>query len=263
MLAQIHVPVLEVGGEALGHHAAAVEDDDVVGHLEHQLGVLLDQHDRESLLLEPPDRRHHLGHELRRQALRRLVHQEHARVRHQGPADGEHLLLAAGERARDLAAALADAGEERVDRVDRPPGRASGAAWLPAGHREVLADGEAPEDPAPLRHQRHSLGRDGLGGATGHVPPEDRDAAAPGRQQPDRHAHRGGLAGAVAAEQPEEAALAEPDRHPVQNVAVPVQRVDVVERQRVTRQGRSPGSGGAPPPRCACPRPRPGRSGAR
>ena len=39
----------------------------------------------------------------RREAERRLVEQEHPRLGHQRPPDREHLLLAAGQRAAELA----------------------------------------------------------------------------------------------------------------------------------------------------------------
>ena len=47
------------------------------------------------------------------QAHRRLVEQQQARPRHQRAADGQHLLLAAGQRAALLRDALAQAREER------------------------------------------------------------------------------------------------------------------------------------------------------
>src|SRR5437867_13182119 len=79
VLTQVEAAPRELGGRPLDDHAPAVEDDDVVGDVEHELGVLLHEHDRETLRLQPPDRRHHLGDDLRRQALGRLIHQEHAR----------------------------------------------------------------------------------------------------------------------------------------------------------------------------------------
>ena len=48
----------------------------------------------------------------RREAKRRLIEQQQLRVRHQGAADGEHLLLAAGERAGDLTEPLLQAREQ-------------------------------------------------------------------------------------------------------------------------------------------------------
>ena len=74
---------------------------------------------------------------MRRQPQRRLVEHQQARPGHQRPADRQHLLLAAGQRAGDLAAALGearepleDAGEVGLDlavvaRVARPSSRFS------------------------------------------------------------------------------------------------------------------------------------------
>ena len=70
--------------------------------------------------------------ELGRQAHRRLVQQQQLRPGHQRPADGQHLLLAAGQRAGQPAAHLAAA----PGRARRPrPGRARVSAVPAAGVR--------------------------------------------------------------------------------------------------------------------------------
>jgi len=51
-----------------------------------------------------------------RQAEARLVEHEELRARHQGTAERQHLSLAAGQRVRELRAALLQAGEACVDR---------------------------------------------------------------------------------------------------------------------------------------------------
>src|SRR5262245_45798948 len=53
VLAQVDAALGKLGRRAFDDDAAAVEDDDVVGHVEHQLRVLLDQNDRQALSLEP------------------------------------------------------------------------------------------------------------------------------------------------------------------------------------------------------------------
>ena len=58
--------------------------------------------------------------------------------------------------------------------------------------------------------------------------PNTSTRAAARRQQADHDIHAGRLAGAVAAEQPEQAAFAERERHLLEDVAVPVEGVDVV-----------------------------------
>ena len=59
--------------------------------------VLLDQQHADPLALQPHDRAHHVLHDLRRQALARLVEQHQARGAEQRARDRHHLHLAAGE----------------------------------------------------------------------------------------------------------------------------------------------------------------------
>src|SRR5262245_19887607 len=77
-------------------HAAGVENHDIVRNIENQFRILLDEDDRKPAFLQLADGRHHLGDNLRRQPLRRLIHQQHARIAHERAADREHLLFAAG-----------------------------------------------------------------------------------------------------------------------------------------------------------------------
>src|SRR5438876_514678 len=252
----------DLGRRALEDDAPAVEDDDVVGDVEDQLGVLLHEDDGEPLGLEATDRRHHLGHDLRRQSFRGLVHQQHPGVRHQRAGNREHLLLAARERSGDLVPALAQAWEERRHGVERPQHRQI-TARPASGHREILAHGEAPKDTAALGHERDAVGGDRLRGAPGDGPAVDRHHAVSRRQQAHDDVQRRRLARTVAAEQAEQAALGEPQRHAVEHVAVGVERVDLAQHERVTRQDRSPACAGGRRPHPACPRRPPGRSAAR
>jgi hypothetical protein len=54
----------------------------------------------------------------RRKPMARLVKHEQARPQHHGPADRDHLLLAAGHRAATLRAALAKARKKRKDLIE-------------------------------------------------------------------------------------------------------------------------------------------------
>ena len=91
-------------------------------------------------------------------------------------------------------------------------------AWRlpgPGGARrddQVLAHGEALEDAAPLRHQRDAARGDRFRRQAGDVGAEHLDGAAARRQEADHDVHAGRLAGAVAAEQAEQAAFAERER---------------------------------------------------
>ena len=82
---------------------------------EGHLRVLLDHEHGESLFVQlaqgledPLDRQGSQAHG-------GLVEQQQGGPAHQGPADGQHLLLPAGERLRPSAPALAEEGEQLVD----------------------------------------------------------------------------------------------------------------------------------------------------
>ena len=74
--------------------------------------VLLDEEHGHSVGVDRPYRLEDAPHEHRCQAERRLVEHEQSGPRHQRAADGAHLLLAAGERAGELAGALTQHREE-------------------------------------------------------------------------------------------------------------------------------------------------------
>ena len=82
---------------------------------ERHRGILLDDEDRRALLVDRADDVEHLVDEHRRQAHRRLVHQQQLRPRHQRAADRDHLLLAARQRAGILVEPLLDAREQCED----------------------------------------------------------------------------------------------------------------------------------------------------
>ena len=87
-----------------------VDDDHLLRDAGDDGEVLLDeQHRRE--LGRALERRGDLGHEQRREPLRRLVDEQHRVVVQERPGDRDHLLLAAGERARLLRAALLSSGK--------------------------------------------------------------------------------------------------------------------------------------------------------
>src|SRR3954452_2820428 len=76
---------------------SGVENNDVVRDIQCQLNVLFDENDREAAAAELLQNRCDFCDDLRRQSFRRLVKQNDARIRHQGPTDREHLLFAAGQ----------------------------------------------------------------------------------------------------------------------------------------------------------------------
>ena len=79
-----------------------------------------------------------------RQPHRRLVQKQHARLGHQRPPDGQHLLLAARKSARLLRLTLLEPGEEGEDLLQ------------PLGHREAPPPSRIRPESQVLRHREWS-----------------------------------------------------------------------------------------------------------
>src|SRR5438876_6388965 len=127
--------------------AAAVEDHRVVRDAERYLGVLLDEDQRQGSVGEQSSEYSKESfNDERGEALERLVHQQQRGIAHQRAADGEHLLLAAGDLVALVGAPLCEAREQVVDALERPaPGT--------GGDAEIFLDAERREDLALLRHE--------------------------------------------------------------------------------------------------------------
>src|SRR5204863_313136 len=137
---------------------------------------------RSAVLVDPREVLEDRAHDDGRQPQRGLVEHEQARPRHQGAPDRGHLLLAAGEGAGELAAALGEAREERDDALPRL-GAAAPALRRARAEPEVLLDGHAREELAPLRDVGDPA-RDDRGGRRALEPAAvELDAAAPERDE--------------------------------------------------------------------------------
>src|SRR5919108_4168775 len=97
-----------VGAQRRGRRVVAdhalLHDVDAVGDAERERHVLLDEQDRDAVLVQHLNDVADLRDHARHQPLGRLVEQDDARLEHHRPRDGEHLLLAARERAARLVA---------------------------------------------------------------------------------------------------------------------------------------------------------------
>ena len=98
-------------------HLADVQHVGQVGDPERHGGVLLHQQHRRALPVDLGDDLADLADDAGREAERRLVEQEQLRAGHQRTADGQHLLLAAGQQAAALRTALLEHREHLVDAV--------------------------------------------------------------------------------------------------------------------------------------------------
>ena len=120
------------------------------GQLQGGAGVLLHQQHGDAALVDGPHCFENGAYQQRSQPQRRLVQQKQARFGHQGPADGQHLLLAAGKRTRQLLLALQQAREK----IKNPFQGAFAAGLVPdaeCAQAQILQHAHGPEDPATLR----------------------------------------------------------------------------------------------------------------
>ena len=94
------------GRRRSGDSVPGLQDVGAVGAAQRLLRILLDQQHGGAFGVDLGDDLEDLRDHHRRQAHRRLVEQQHLGPGHQRPADGQHLLLAPGQRAADLGAAF-------------------------------------------------------------------------------------------------------------------------------------------------------------
>ena len=156
----------------------------------------------------------------RREALGGLVEQQEAGVTEQRARDGDHALLAAGERAGALAEKALHVGKQRQDLIEGP-------AALPRARRaarglEVLGDRQAGEEAAVLRHEAEAgaAGLERLAPADLDAVEADRAGARP--HQPHDAGERRGLAGAVAPEERDDFAALHADRETEEDLTLAV-----------------------------------------
>ena len=212
----------QLGGRAGVDDPPHLHDVAAVGQLERGAGVLLHQQDGHAgRLVDLADGLEDGAHQQRRQPQRGLVEQEQARPGHEGPADGQHLLLAAGEGAGQLLAALV---QDREEPRDEPAGLLQPARVAPreGAQVEVLPHRQGAEDAPPLGHlgdaEPHQLVRlDGVDRL-----PLEVDLAAAGAQQAADGLEGGRLAGAVGAQDGDDLALADLEVDAVQRLHVAV-----------------------------------------
>src|SRR2546425_5659951 len=183
----------------LEHDPPVLEHVASVRELERARHVLLDEHDRHAVAIDPLQSVEDELHRHRRQSEARLVQQQEARARHEPAPDRAHLLLAARQRPGKLTLTLVQAREEREDELERivPVAPVRG----PATKLQIVAHRHRGKELAPFRHMSDAP-RDDLGRPQT-VEPRALEFDTPGAhgQEPADRPERRGLAGAVRAEQ--------------------------------------------------------------
>src|SRR5712692_4776077 len=190
---------------------ALLDDVGPIGQPRRKLEILLREHDGQALPLERGDLLAEGLDDDGGQPLRRLVEEEDARTAHERARDGEHLLLPAREASPSPRRHPPEGGEMLIDTIDAPPTRPPGT------DQEILLHAEIAEDAPVFRHPAHAQSGD----LVGRQPPQ-LSAIEAQRTADDIHpAHggleRGGLAGAIAAEERHHLALARLERDAVKH----------------------------------------------
>src|SRR6202165_4607119 len=127
-------------------HIAIVAGSERLGH-----ALLHQQHRKPGLAVDLLDAGENLDRQSRRQPHGGLAEQQKPRRRSEAAADREHLLLAAGECARRLVAALLEHRKQRVDLLEiARPSRAP--LVRQRTHLEGLEHAERPDHLPPFRH---------------------------------------------------------------------------------------------------------------
>src|SRR5262249_16935804 len=146
---------------------------------------------------------------------------------HERAADGQHLLLAARERARDLVAPLLEPSEDREDPVYVLPDTSVGARE--GAHLEVIHHAQAVEDAPALRHVGDAEPDDGMRRDSDERGALEDDVAPARGEHPGDGAERGRLARAVIAEQRDDLALSHAKGHALERPDLAVGDVEVAD----------------------------------
>ncbi len=194
--------------------APQVDDVGVVRQRQRGQRVLLDQQHRGALGLQLLDRREDLLRHDRREPHRGLVEHEQLRARHHRPPDREHLLLAAGEQPRLVRAPLPQHREQLVHPVQVLAGCPASSLRVYAPRRRfsstvIRANSRRPSGLCATPRARISCAGSWWIGS-----PVQQHLARHRAQQPGDRAQRGGLARPVAADQADDLALLDGERHP-------------------------------------------------
>jgi hypothetical protein len=188
---------------------------------------LLDEQNRHAARGDAYEQVGDLRDQHRRQPFGRLVHHDQMGIAHQRAADGQHLLLAAGEDAAGIVGALPQRGEHREHVVDRP---ASGAARVLGAEEQILADGERGEDVAVLGHVPQTLTRDDVRRQAADLLVPEADGAG-GLHVAHDGLDRRRAPDAVAAEETHDLALTHAQIDAVEDVTLAVERVEIGHAQ--------------------------------
>mmetsp|Transcript_5849 Transcript_5849/g.22958 ORF Transcript_5849/g.22958 Transcript_5849/m.22958 type:complete len:216 (-) Transcript_5849:50-697(-) len=200
----------------------------MVSHAQRGAGVLLDQQDADAAGTQGVDDGEDLAHDQRRQAQAGFVQHQQFGLAHQRAAQGQHLALAAGQRAGRLRAALLQAREAGVDAL-QPVAPALVAPRLgpPAAEQQVVFDAHRAEQLALLGHQGQARHHALFQRQAGDVLAGEAQGRAARRDQAHQRAEQRALAGAVGADDRDDAVLGHRKAQAVQHLGAAIAGVQV------------------------------------
>src|SRR5262249_39754690 len=194
-------------GRALENESTGREHIDLIRYRQSELQVLLHQQDCVAKLAQASHDLLDLEHQAWCESLGWLIHQNQSGIGHERAGDGEHLLLAAAERATGMIDALGELRKFFEHLVEVPVlirsalFRRSLQAGEHAGRQQqVLAHAERTENPPALRHDRNAILRNRVGRLSAQRAPAIDDIAGAWRRKPSNRTDQCRLAHAVAAE---------------------------------------------------------------
>jgi hypothetical protein len=156
----LHIRILQETFRQIGFdHAAGLQNVTSVGKGQRLLGVLLDEKNRGAGGVVVADDLENLADDQWRQSQRRFVQKLKLGPAHQGAPDGQHLLLAAGKRARLLIAPLSE-HRELLENVIQILVKLDFGFLLISTEQKILARGEIGKYLTPLGAMAYSQAND-------------------------------------------------------------------------------------------------------
>src|SRR2546423_5544005 len=228
----------ERGCRAMMPNRAFLHNVDAVAGLERQRHVLLHEQYRDTLAVQHVDDLPDLRDHARHQPFRGLVQQDDLGLEHHRAGDGEHLLLAAGKRAAGLVPPLGEHREIGEGLLQEFLFSRFGHSVSVEAGAKILHHCQQAKNPPILGHVAYSeprqfvcrQGGDGLAGK--------QHFAAMGMHQAHDRLERRALADAVTPEQAHDLTAVDVERDAVQDVALAVIGVHVLDRdERLNGRG--------------------------
>src|SRR5258706_5193900 len=206
--------MLEFFPFTLHHHAPVFENVEIICKLHGEPRILFHDEDGDTSLAHFVELRKDLLDDNRRETKAEFVGKQHLWLSHQRAADGQHLLLAAGERVAELPFAAFNRWKHRHHAavVRR---NVLAAPHIGTDH-EVLAHGQIWKNASPLRHMRDATPYNLLGPETGNLLTPQRNRARSRTHDAADGPQQGRLPRAIGAENGDKAAGLDLDRDFVQ-----------------------------------------------